>query len=136
MWQSAKLSVWAITEPDVNDEQTSVRQLRSLVQQFVDERNWRQFHSPKNLSMSLAIEAGELMEHFQWIDGEASRKLADDRTAVTAAGEELADVLCYALALANVLGLDVAECIERKMVKNAQKYPAEKFWGIARAEPK
>ena len=136
MWQSAKLSVWAITEPDVNDEQTSVRQLRSLVQQFVDERNWRQFHSPKNLSMSLAIEAGELMEHFQWIDVEASRKLADDRTAVTAAGEELADVLCYALALANVLGLDVAECIERKMVKNAQKYPAEKFWGIARAEPK
>jgi dCTP diphosphatase len=136
MWQSAKLSVWAITEPDVNDEQTSVRQLRSLVQQFVDERNWRQFHSPKNLSMSLAIEAGELMEHFQWIDSESSRKLADDPTAVTAAGEELADVLCYALALANVLGLDVAECIERKMVKNAQKYPAEKFWGIARAEPK
>lgn len=120
----------------MNDEQTSVRQLRSLVQQFVDERNWRQFHSPKNLSMSLAIEAGELMEHFQWIDGEASRELADDPTAVTAAGEELADVLCYALALANVLGLDVAECIERKMVKNAQKYPTEKFWGIARAEPK
>lgn len=119
----------------MNDNQTTIAQLRTLVQQFVDERNWGQFHSPKNLSMSLAIEAGELMEHFQWLEGEASRKLADDPAAAAAAGEELADVLCYALALANSLGLDVSDCIERKMVKNAQKYPAKKFWGIARAQP-
>ncbi len=113
----------------MNDSQTTVGELKALVQAFVDERDWRQFHTPKNLAMSLAIEAGELMEHFQWITPEASAAVAGDAGKLVAVGEELADVLCYALALANTLGLDAADCVARKMVKNAAKYPAEEFRG-------
>ena len=111
------------------DETTTLAELRKLVRQFVDERDWAQFHTPKNLSMSLAIEAAELMEHFQWITPEESRATADDPAARAAAGEELADVVCYALALANELGLDVATAVRDKMVKNAQKYPAAEYRG-------
>ena len=64
--------------PARNDENTSLAEVRNLVREFVEERDWRQFHSPKNLSMSLAIEAAELMEHFQWIDAQASREAAGD----------------------------------------------------------
>jgi NTP pyrophosphatase (non-canonical NTP hydrolase) len=111
------------------DAQTTVAELRELVRQFVEERDWRQFHSPKNLSMSLAIEAGELMEHFQWITSDASRQVAADPQRRAAAGEELADVLCYALALANELELDIARTLRDKMRKNIVKYPAESFRG-------
>jgi NTP pyrophosphatase (non-canonical NTP hydrolase) len=113
----------------MNDQETTVSQLRDLVRAFVDERDWRQFHTPKNLSMSLAIEAAELMEHFQWLTADESRSLADEPNKLTEVGEELADVLCYALALANELGLDVSQAIRDKMVKNARKYPAEEFRG-------
>ena len=111
------------------DSQTSIAELRAVVRTFVDERDWRQFHSPKNLSMSLAIEAAELMEHFQWIDIAESRRLADDPQKLSAVGEELADVLSYAIALANELGLDIDQIVRDKMVKNAAKYPADKFRG-------
>ena len=74
----------------------------------MDERDWRQFHSPKNLSMSLAIEAAELMEHFQWIDAAESRRVGDDPAKLAAVREEIADVLCYLLALANELDLDLS----------------------------
>jgi dCTP diphosphatase len=111
------------------DETTTIADLRELVRQFVDARDWRQFHTPKNLSMSLAIEAAELMEHFQWLTPEESRQLSDEPERLLAVGEELADVLCYALALANELGLDVATALRDKMVKNAQKYPADEFRG-------
>jgi dCTP diphosphatase len=113
----------------MNDLQTTVAELRDVVHKFVNERDWRQFHAPKNLSMSLAIEAAELMEHFQWIDAGASRSAADDPAKRTAIGEELADVLCYTLAIANELDIDLAAAVEDKMVKNARKYPAEEFRG-------
>lgn len=111
----------------MDDHQTTVSALRQLVKRFVDERNWHQFHSPKNLAMSLAIETAELMEHFQWLSLEQSRALADDPAQLAEVGEELADVLCYALAMANELGLDLSTAIRRKMVKNAQKYPADEY---------
>lgn len=113
----------------MSDQETTVSQLRELVRAFVEERDWRQFHTPKNLSMSLAIEAAELMEHFQWLTPDESRWLADEPDKLSEVGEELADVLCYALALANELGLDVSQAIRDKMVKNARKYPAEEFRG-------
>jgi NTP pyrophosphatase (non-canonical NTP hydrolase) len=113
----------------MNDQTTSVGQLRELVGQFVAERDWQQFHTPKNLSMSLAIEAAELMEHFQWLTAEQSRELAADPKRLVEVGEELADVLSYALALANELGLDVATAIREKMIKNAVKYPASEYRG-------
>ncbi len=118
-----------MSELTSNDATTTVAELRALVARFVEERDWRQFHAPKNLAMSLAIEAAELMEHFQWLTVEASRELAGDPQRVAAVGEELADVLCYALALANELNLDVAAAIHDKMQKNARKYPADEYRG-------
>lgn len=115
--------------PASGDKQTSVFELREVVRQFVEERNWRQFHSPKNLSMSLAIEAAELMEHFQWLTVDESRKLADDDDRRPAIAEELADVISYALALANEMNIDVTTTLREKMKKNAVKYPAEKYFG-------
>ena len=113
----------------MSDASTTVAQLRALVDQFVAERDWKQFHTPKNLSMALAIEAAELMEHFQWLDPAESRAVADDPIKRAAAGEELADVICYALALAAELKLDVSEALKAKMVKNALKYPVQEFRG-------
>jgi NTP pyrophosphatase (non-canonical NTP hydrolase) len=110
-----------------SDRETTVAELREMVRQFVDERDWRQFHSPKNLSMSLAIEAAELMEHFQWITPDASRRVPGDAAKLTAVGEELADVLCYTLALANELDLDLAAAMRDKMHKNRRKYPAAEY---------
>lgn len=111
------------------DDQTTVAELRQLVEQFVAERQWHQFHTPKNLAMALAIEAAELMEHFQWLDPQQSREIAHDASRRAAAGEELADVLCYVLALANELSLDVSDTLRAKMIKNRLKYPAEEFRG-------
>src|SRR5215203_5642799 len=96
------------------DSTTTLADLRELVRQFVDERDWRQFHSPKNLSMSLAIEAAELMEHFQWIDVAESRRVSDNPSKLNEVREELADVLCYALALANELQIDLASAVRDK----------------------
>ena len=113
----------------MTDEQTTVAELRAIVRQFVDERDWRQFHSPKNLSMSLAIEVAELMEHFQWIGADASWKVADHPDRRLEVRDELADVLCYVLALANELQIDLSTALKDKMVKNARKYPAEEYRG-------
>ncbi len=106
-----------------DDSTTTVAELKSIVQQFVDERNWRKFHNAKNLSMSLAIEAAELMEHFQWLT--TDEVVAGEQQDLAEIADELADVTCYALALANVLKIDLAQAVSSKMVKNRQKYPVE-----------
>ncbi len=113
----------------MSDDSTTIADLRALVARFVAERDWQQFHSPKNLSMSLAIEAAELMEHFQWIDSAESRRAGQDPAKLAAIRDEIADVLCYALALANELNLDLSQAVRDKMVKNAAKYPAEQSRG-------
>jgi NTP pyrophosphatase (non-canonical NTP hydrolase) len=112
-----------------SDATTTVGELRQLIADFVDEREWSQFHSPKNVSMALAVEAAELMEHFQWLSTEASRRVDDDPEKLAAVAEEIADVVGYSMALANELGIDVARAIQAKMVKNALKYPAHKYRG-------
>lgn len=114
---------------DATDATTTVAQLRDILAEFVAERDWSQFHSPKNVSMALAIEAAELMEHFQWLTTEASRRLVEDPAKLAAVGEELADVVGYSLALANELGIDVSSAIRNKMVKNRIKYPAAQYRG-------
>jgi dCTP diphosphatase len=114
---------------DQPDSNTTVAELRKLVADFVAERDWSQFHSPKNVSMALAIEAAELMEHFQWLTTDASRELAADPAKLGEVAEELADVIGYSFALANELGLDISSAVRAKMVKNAEKYPAEKYRG-------
>ena len=116
-------------DPDSDDATTSVAELRQIVADFVAERDWSQFHSPKNVSMALAIEAAELMEHFQWLTTEASRRLVDNPEKLAAVGEELADVVGYSFALANELGVDLSSAIRAKMVKNRRKYPADQYRG-------
>ena len=113
----------------MSDQTTSINDLREIVRHFVDARDWQQFHSPKNLSMALTIEAGELMEHFQWLTIEQSRRLKHDQDRSSAVGEEMADILCYLLALANELEIDLSEAMRRKMQKNESKYPVESFRG-------
>ena len=112
-----------------NDTSTSIAELKSIVAEFVAEREWRQFHSPKNLSMAMSIEVSELMEHFQWISMEESRRLSKNDDKRSAIEEEVADVLCYLLAFANEMKIDLAQAMQSKMVKNRQKYPADTFKG-------
>ncbi len=104
-----------------SDDQTTVRDLRRAIQEFVDEREWRKFHNAKNLSMSLAIEAGELMEHFQWLTSD--EVVSGQGYDAAEVAEELADVASYTLALANALDIDLSSAIAHKMVKNRLKYP-------------
>jgi dCTP diphosphatase len=113
----------------MSDSLETVAALRDAVRLFVDERRWGKFHAPKNLSMALAIEAAELMEHFQWLTVEESRAVREDAMRRAAVGDELADVVCYALALANELELDVSQAVRAKMLKNAAKYPVDEFRG-------
>ncbi|MSR59818.1 MAG: nucleotide pyrophosphohydrolase [Planctomycetaceae bacterium] len=107
------------------DATETVADLRQAVQAFVDERDWRHFHTPKNLAMSLAIEAAELMEHFQWLDVPASVAHCHDPAHRTQIADEIADVGCYLLSLANAIDLDLSSAIREKLVKNAHKYPAD-----------
>ena len=116
------------------DQDTTIADLRQLVAEFVAERDWSQFHSPKNVSMALAIEAAELMEHFQWISPDASRQLANDPGRLAEVAEEISDVFGYTLALANELGIDVSQAFRAKMIKNAEKYPADEFQGRYRRD--
>jgi NTP pyrophosphatase (non-canonical NTP hydrolase) len=118
----------------MNDASATIADLKLVVRRFVEERDWQQFHAPKNISMALAIEAAELMEHFQWISTDASRAVKSDAAKLVAVGEELADVLCYTLSLADELGIDLAAAMADKMIKNAKKYPAEEFRGRYGAE--
>ncbi len=115
---------------NLTDAKTTVGEIKDRVLAFARERDWEQFHAPKNLSMALAAEAGELMEHFLWDTPEASRtKVAGDAAHREKIEEELADVIIYALEFANMTGIDVAAAIERKMVQNAAKYPVDKAKG-------
>jgi dCTP diphosphatase len=115
----------------MNDETTTVGELKTKILRFAREREWEQFHAPKNLSMALAAEAAELMEHFLWVAAEESRMVANDEVKRAKIAEELADVVIYALEFANITQLDVAAAIEKKMSANAVKYPVEKSRGRA-----
>jgi NTP pyrophosphatase (non-canonical NTP hydrolase) len=115
----------------LTDSETTLADLKLRVLAFVRERDWEQFHSPKNLSMALAAEAGELMEHFLWATAEQSRVTAADANKRSKIADELADVIIYALEFANATGLDIATSIHAKMAANAKKYPVEKARGRA-----
>ena len=113
----------------LTDSATTVSDLKSRVLAFVRERDWEQFHTPKNLSMALAAESGELMEHFLWATADQSRAIAIDPAKRAKIADELADVVIYALEFANMTGLDLSTAIEEKMAANAKKYPVEKARG-------
>ena len=105
-------------------ENDSIAALQKAVRDFRDARDWRQFHSPKNLSMSVAIEAAELMEHFQWLTTTEAAALPNQNPQMKQAIlEELADVLIYCLSLADILECEVATIVLDKLAKNDKKYP-------------
>jgi NTP pyrophosphatase (non-canonical NTP hydrolase) len=108
---------------------TDLEEISAAIRKFRDERDWMQFHSPKNLACSIAIEAAELLEQFQWDSLEESEGKAKDRkSAVT---EEVADVAIYLIELADNLGIDLVTAIREKLVANGLKYPANKARGNA-----
>lgn len=113
----------------MNDRDTTVQELIDLVEAFVAERHWQPFHDPKNLSASIAIEAGELMEHFQWLRTDELPAVRDDAAAMNNIREELADVLAYTVSFAKTMNIDLSSALEDKMKKNAKKYPAEAYLG-------
>jgi len=103
--------------------------LKKRIREFADDRDWHQFHSPKNLAMALAVEAAELLEHFQWLTEEQSREL--DLEQLEKVRNEMGDVLIYLIRLSDVLGVDLLEAAADKLEKNAEKYPADKVRGKA-----
>jgi NTP pyrophosphatase (non-canonical NTP hydrolase) len=113
----------------MNDATTTLTDLKKIVATFVDERDWNRFHSPKNVAASVCIEAAELLEHFQWLEADQCERNALSPEKLNEIGEECADVLAYLLSLANRLDLDLADVLERKMKRNAEKYPIEQFYG-------
>ena len=106
-----------------------VKGLSQALAAFAAERDWDQYHSPKNLAMALTGEVGELSEIFQWLTEEASKSVATNPDTATAVREELADVTLYLVRLASVLGVDLNEAVTQKLQKNAAKYPVDKAHG-------
>lgn len=111
------------------DQSTTLMQLRQRVAEFVAAREWQKYHDPKNLSMSIAIETAELMEHFQWVRNDELPELLADEARRAEIVAEIADITCFVLALANALDLDLSAAVEEKLVRNAAKYPVETFRG-------
>ena len=109
---------------------TELESLRQQLREFAAAREWEQFHSPKNLAMAWSVEAGELLEIFQWITEAQSRSLPPQ--ALAAASDEIADVLLYVMRLSDQLGIDPVEAARRKLVANALKYPVDKARGNSR----
>lgn len=111
----------------MNDKEVSIAQLKEKVAHFVQERDWNQFHSPKNLSMAIAAEAAELMEKFLWVEPrDSDAEVANNREEVE---QEVADVFMYLLSFCNATGIDLAAACEQKLAQNAKKYPVEKAKG-------
>lgn len=111
------------------DEVTTVGAVKTAVHHFVAARDWYQYHTPKNLAMCIAIEAAELMEHFQWQSLADSAALMEEEEARAAVADELADVLIYALSFANSSGIDVTAAIQKKLARNEVRFPVEKVRG-------
>ena len=109
------------------ERQDPLHKLRDSLRQFAADREWDQFHSPKNLAMALSVEAAELLEHFQWLSDAESAALAQEKRAKI--GEELADVLLYLIRLADKLDIDLATAAKDKINVNASKYPTRKARG-------
>lgn len=108
-----------------NDD--SLADLQKMIRKFVDDRDWDQFHNPKDLSISLALEAAEVMEHFQWKN--AKEMEVHVKNMKTEVGEELADVFYWVLLLANKMDIDLVDAFKKKMDKNEAKYPIDKAKG-------
>jgi dCTP diphosphatase len=118
-----------INKSTAGREDLGLEDLRSAIGAFIQERDWEQFHSPKNLAMALSVEVAEIVEHFQWLTEEDSKNLPPEKLAEVR--EEIGDVMIYLTELADKLGIDSVEAAKAKMTINGQKYPAELVKGKA-----
>ena len=112
-------------------ESHDLRHLQQRVVEFSEARNWGKFHDPKNLSMAVAVEAGELMDHFRWVSNDMAMGVLDDPASKSGVQDEVADVLILLLEFAHVTGIDLAEAVEMKVRKNEARYPIHLAKGVA-----
>ncbi len=124
-----KLHILGDPLPFVVDEDTLIADLKKSVSDFVNERDWEKFHNPKDLAISLSIESGELLELFQWKNPDDIDIRKED--VANRVREELADVVIYALSLANATNIDISEAVLGKIKKNEVKYPVNEWKGKA-----
>ncbi len=113
----------------MNDKKTTIEDLKKLKAQFISEREWSQFHTPKNISMALSVEASELVELFLWCESQDSFDVVKKNQQ--AVSDEIADIAMYVIAFCNATGIDLSEAVQQKMKKNREKYPVEKVKGKA-----
>ena len=113
------------------DDHTTLADLRRRIAEFIAARDWEQFHTPKNLSASIAIEVAELLEHFQWLTDEQAAAAMQDEEKLADVADEMADVIIYTLSLANALDVDVSEAVLGKLERNEGRFPAEEWRGRA-----
>ena len=111
----------------------NLSELSEELRRFAEERDWGRFHSPKNLAAALAVEAAELLEHFQWMPEEESRVLPEDRLG--AISEEVADVQIYLTMFADALGIDILDAARTKIARNRERYPVDRARGSAAKAP-
>src|SRR5687768_10108671 len=102
----------------MTDTETTIAELRQLLQEFVAARQWERYHTPKNLAMSITIEAAELMEHFQWSTSDGSQQMMHDSATRAAVADEVADILIYCLHFANQTNIDLSGAIRAKLARN------------------
>ena len=114
------------------DDKTVVSALRARVEAFVAERDWRQFHAPKNLAMALSCEAAELLEHYLWVEAASSHTVTDDPAKRAKVEGEMADIAICLFNLCNVLQIDLSTAVEKKLADANAKYPADKVRGQAK----
>jgi dCTP diphosphatase len=112
-------------------QNTQISRLIDLIEEFRTERDWKQFHTPKDLALSLAVEAAEVLERFQWKDGDRLERYLNEGGGREKVGAELADVFIYLLYLANDLDIDIDRAVRDKVRHNAEKYPVSKAKGVS-----
>jgi NTP pyrophosphatase (non-canonical NTP hydrolase) len=111
-------------------EESEVQQLMLELRKFAQDRDWEQFHSPKNLSMALSVEAAELLEHFQWMENQASFALGEAKHQLVS--YEVADIFIYLLRICDQLNIDIVDVTKKKMAINDQRYPVEQVKGSSK----
>lgn len=119
------LKEWELIMTDKID----IDELKHRLKKFAQDRDWEQFHSPKNLCMALGVEASELMEIFQWLTLEQSKRESLNEETMLHIEEEIADIILYSLRISDILGINISEALNSKIEKNAEKYPIEKSKG-------
>jgi len=110
----------------LSDSATRISDLRKRIHDFIRVRNWEKYHNPKDLAISISIEASELLERFQWMNEKDVKSLSKSDKILGPARKELADIIIYCLSFANVMGIDISEAVLEKIEENSAKYPVEK----------